>query len=126
MMKNSGEVLLEELGRERAEVLASAGRKVEDALEKLHRQQEIIQAAQDKIKEVERLAVLQAENGESGLLVELKSVLNSHIREYNRLRENAVLCYYYLIVTREALGLRCHAWAEKSYQPPEKMKLLCG
>ncbi len=126
-MNSSHEVLLEELGREKADVLASAGRKVEDALVKLRRRREIILEAQDKMEEVERLALLHAEDEESRtLLVRLKSELNSQIVEYNCLRENALLCYYYLIVTREALGLRCHTWAEKAYQLPERIKLLCG
>jgi hypothetical protein len=48
--------------------------------------------------------------------------LNEEIDAFNKAREEVKLCYYYLIVTREALGLRKHHWIEQCYPIPPKKK----
>jgi len=47
--------------------------------------------------------------------------INVKISRYNNLREDAKLRYHYLIITREALGMRRHHWVEEIYKiPPRK------
>ena len=46
--------------------------------------------------------------------------INEEIDTYNQLREHAQLRYYYLIVIREAMGLRRHDRVEEIYVIPDK------
>ena len=46
--------------------------------------------------------------------------INLSIDQFNAIRQKAELQYYYLIVTREALGLRRHEMVQKVYQIPDK------
>ena len=50
--------------------------------------------------------------------------INGEINRYNRAREHALLRYYYLIVTREAMGMRRHQWVEKHYAVPPRRRHL--
>ncbi|MDQ1277067.1 MAG: hypothetical protein QG555_106, partial [Thermodesulfobacteriota bacterium] len=50
--------------------------------------------------------------------------INKVILQYNRLWDHAQLRYYYLIVTREAMGLRSHHRVEEIYRIPPKKKQL--
>ena len=53
--------------------------------------------------------------------------INCKIDEFNAIRQKAQLQYYYLIVTREALGLRRHEMVQKiyTYSRQEKKRYRC-
>lgn len=50
----------------------------------------------------------------------IREEINLSIDEFNAVCEKAQLQYYYLIVTREALGLRRHEMIQEIYRIPEK------
>lgn len=51
--------------------------------------------------------------------------VNREIKQFNRAREHAKVRYYYLIVTREAMGFRRHSTVEEAYRiPPRKKPLM--
>ena len=50
--------------------------------------------------------------------------INIEIERYNDAREYAKLRYFYLIVTREAMGFRRHTWVDEIYRIPPKKKPL--
>jgi hypothetical protein len=50
--------------------------------------------------------------------------INGEIGKFNHAREYAKLRYYYLIVTREAMGLRRHHWVEETFKIPMRKKYL--
>ncbi|HPC85801.1 MAG TPA: hypothetical protein P5208_01900 [Smithellaceae bacterium] len=111
------ENLCEELLRERAAVLARAGFAVEDALAKLKRldrrfgeMMDRWQSLETDVHPLERQSVFEE--------------INEMIDRFNAARQKAEIQYYYLIVTREALGLRRHETVQKFYQiPPKKKKM---
>ena len=108
------EGLCEEFMRERAAVLCRAGQAVEDALDRITALQRSIAA---------HLACLQNNpvSGEAPLLFEQ---VNETIDRYNDACRKAEIQYYYLIVTREALGLRKHDMVEDVYRiPPRKKRI---
>lgn len=113
--------ILEELRREKAAVLARASWAVEEEIEKLKRIDGEIQLkisllnstkSQDHSRELLRQGKLICEE------------INCSINEFNVVRKKAELKYYYLIVTREALGLRRHEMVQKIYRIPDKKKKL--
>ena len=112
---NQHETLIDEMLRERAAVLARAGFAVEDALAKL-------QAIDREIhKKITLLGSTEQTPPGSGLIFE---EINAIIDKFNAERQNAEVKYYYLIVTREALGLRRHETVQKLYAiPPKKKKM---
>ncbi len=118
--ENQQDVLANELLRERAAVLARAGFAVEDALDKL---QKIDQQIDDKIQCLRSVV--------DGLCsrrpVELQSIFNEInllIDQFNAACKKADIQFYYLIVTREAMGLRRHETVQRLYQiPPKKKKM---
>ncbi len=48
--------------------------------------------------------------------------INSIIDQFNTVRKTAQLKYYYLIVTREAMGLRRHNMIQEIYIIPARKK----
>ena len=52
----------------------------------------------------------------------VKIKLNVLIEKFNAACEKAQLKYYYLIVTREAMGLYKHEYVQEIYQIPQKKK----
>jgi hypothetical protein len=50
--------------------------------------------------------------------------INREISKYNGAREYALMRHYYLIVTREAMGIRRHHWVEQHYRIPPRRKHL--
>jgi hypothetical protein len=109
--------LLEELLREKAAVLTRASWAVEEVLEKMTRLQSEIEI------KTSLLDALEAEVDREDFLRQKKifcEEINALIEAYNACREKAQLQYYYLIVTREALGLRRHEMVEKIYRVPDK------
>ncbi|OPY12985.1 MAG: hypothetical protein A4E66_00949 [Syntrophus sp. PtaB.Bin001] len=125
--KNLQDILQEEFLQEKAEVLSRASEQVSRILEQL-------QNLEDDIDQL--LSCFngrQSGNAMSGIekidnwmpksmVIE---EINKKISQYNDLRENAKLRYHYLIITREALGMRRHHWVEKFYQIPERKGHLC-
>jgi hypothetical protein len=108
--KSIEETLQEELLREKAAVLCRATEKLEGGLRRLT----IIDNHITKFYFAEK-GLNTVHN------VDLEQ-LNEEIDAFNKVREEVKLCYYYLIVTREALGLRKHHWIEQCYPIPPKKK----
>ncbi len=110
MRKSAWEKTQEELLRERAEILGRAGEALAAALSDLEK-------IDRSISESLRAA---GEHPDPEILTEI----NGEIRRYNRAREYAELRFYYLIVTREAMGFRRHRMVEEAYKIPPKKKYL--
>ena len=110
------DTLIEELLREKAAVLTRAGVAVENVLVRLmHIEHEI----------EEKMSLLNSLHDEKQSLSEAKQKLiceeiNMNIDQFNVFRQKAQLQYYYLIVTREALGLRRHEMVQNIYRIPDK------
>ncbi|MBW2637112.1 MAG: hypothetical protein JRC86_06255 [Deltaproteobacteria bacterium] len=117
MRKNEFEKTREEIFQERAEILYLTGDKLSKALGRLTAIEEEIEAKLDILRE-------SVENGLEKDCTELFKETNREIRKYNKAREYAELRYYYLIVTREAMGLRKHKWVDKMYKIPPKKEIL--
>lgn len=113
------ENLCEELLRERAAVLARAGFAVEDALAKLDR-------LDRRFGEMMlRWQSLQTGSPDGVYPKEKQSVfeeINEIVEQFNAACQKAEIQYYYLIVTREALGLRRHETVQRLYRIPSKKK----
>jgi hypothetical protein len=109
--------LLEELLREKAAVLSRAGMAVDDVIGQLMRVDREIEL---------KISLLKAFSGNehvSEVLRKKQSIheeINLNIDQFNTIRQKALTQYYYLIVTREALGLRRHEMIHKIYRIPEK------
>ena len=109
--------LLEELLREKAAVLSRVGMAVDDAIERL--------MSIDREIEV-KISLLNTfcwNNHASEMLQKKQMVceeINLSIDQFNAIRQKAELQYYYLIVTREALGLRRHEMIQDIYRIPAK------
>ena len=111
--------LLDELLREKAAVLTRASWAVEDVLEKMKRIETEIEITLSLIETLDK------EHDENDSEVSrrkkmLSEEINGKIDEFNSIRQQAQLQYYYLIVTREALGLRRHEMVQKLYRIPDK------
>jgi hypothetical protein len=119
MRKNGFEKTREEIFQERAEILYDTGDKLSKALDRLKAIEEEIEAKLDILRE-------SVKNGLEKDCSELFKETNREIRKYNKAREHAELRYYYLIVTREAMGLRRHKWVDETYKIPPKKERLKG
>jgi len=115
--KTPENVLQEEILKERAEVLCRAGERLAEALEKVHAAGKRVE---DLLDELERPAAAQGSRARREAL----EAVNREIKAYNAARDHAKLRYYYMIVTREALGMRRHHWVDEFYRIPPKKKLL--
>ena len=114
--KTTQDILQEEMVRERAAVLARAGERLADALEKLRQMEGEIAAA---------MALWgPGEGDEGGSRQRLGDEINGKIRAYNLQRDHVKTRYYYLIVTREALGITHHQRLEEIYRVPPKKRCL--
>ncbi len=103
-----------EILQERAEVLGRAGEKLALALNNLKAIESVINIKMETLAD--------PESGYSP--ADLIGDINGEIRHYNEAREYAKLRYYYLIVTREAMGFRRHKSVEEVYSIPPKKKPL--
>ncbi len=103
-----------EILQERAEVLGRAGEKLALALNKLKAIESVINIKMETLTDPE------SEHSPADLIGDI----NGEIRHYNEAREYAKLRYYYLIVTREAMGFRRHKSVEEVYSIPPKKKPL--
>ena len=118
--KDQQESLCEELLRERAVVLSRAGFAVEDALEKLAKIEEQIE---DKLRYFYSYRKDDSVRGGQSRQAFLNDI-NLIIDQFNAACQKAEIQYYYLIVTREALGLRRHETVQRLYLvPPKKKKM---
>jgi hypothetical protein len=122
--KTVQDILQDEMLRERAAVLARAGEHLADALKKLEKFDSEIAAG---------MAAWQRGTGNGGSVSpdgvdddrgRLICELNRKIGLYNRQREQVRTRYYYLIVTREALGIIHHQRLEEIYRIPPPKRLL--
>ena len=111
--------LCEELLREKAAVLSRAGMAVDNAIERLMRIDREIEV------KISLLNTFCWNNHASEMLQKKQMVceeINLSIYHFNAIRQKAQLQYYYLIVTREALGLRRHEMIQDIYRIPAKKK----
>ena len=111
------ENLCEELLREKAAVLSRAGMAVDDAIEQLMRMDLEI------AKKISLLKTSSLGKKVSEILQKNQLIceeINWSIDQFNAIRQKAQLQYYYLIVTREALGLRRHEMIQEIYRIPAK------
>jgi len=117
--KDHQDNILDELRREKAAVLANASWAVEEILEKLERINGEIQLKLSFLNEKKGRDDSRESWRQRKLICE---EINCSINEFNAVRKKAELKYYYLIVTREALGLRRHEMVQKIYRIPDKKK----
>lgn len=113
------DTLCEELLRERAAVLSRAGIAVEIVLAELAGLDQEIQIKNERLGVIKQYEQVADNLHERQMLLE---DINISIDQFNTVREKAQLKYYYLIVTREALGLRRHDRIQEIYMIPAKKK----
>lgn len=111
------DTLCEELLRERAAVLSRAGMAVEEAIAELTKLDNEIQIKNRQVKSLRRHRP-DAEN--QWVQQVLIDEINEVIEQFNTVWQKAQQKYYYLIVTREALGLRRHHRIQEIYVIPAK------
>jgi hypothetical protein len=115
------DILQEEVLRERAAVLARAGEKLAEALERLHKIAADLDAGLAALRGVRGEGAGPRRDTERGRMLR---EINAMIRSYNRQRNEAGTCYYELIVTREAMGLVHHERLAEIYRLPPKKRCL--
>ncbi|MHB8910126.1 MAG: hypothetical protein ACYDAA_14735 [Syntrophales bacterium] len=114
--KTTQDILQEEMVRERVTVLARAGERLTEALEKLRQMESDIAEAMARWR--------LGEGPEGGSRQRLRDEVNGKIHAYNLQRDHVKTRYYYLIVTREALGITHHQRLEEIYRVPPKKRCL--
>lgn len=117
--EESVDILREEFLQERAAVLGRAGMAVEDVIAELAKLDQEIQIKKEHLQSLKLDEESPLAAGEQQLLIE---EINIDIEQFNVVIEKARLKYYYLIVTREAMGLRRHRMVQEMYVIPEKKK----
>ena len=121
------EILREEFLKERAIVLGRTGESVARAVAKLQRMAQVIEENQQHMRSLEsRLCGEDDHNHLKKAKEKALKDINKMILQYNRLWDHAQLRYYYLVVTREAMGLRSNHRMEEFYRIPPKKKQLPG
>jgi hypothetical protein len=120
--RNPEDILKEEFLQERAAVLGRAGEKVSIALENLGEIEKSIEEKLVLFNQIIARCQTECDEGTVRSLIRLRARdINVEIGRYNRAREYAKLRYYYLVVTREAMGMNRHHWIEDAYRiPPRK------
>ena len=124
MEKKPDDVLQAELLREKAAVLGRAGDSVDRALITLRHLGEYIEGRCGELRQNENGRMPHEAFTPAAHHRQIIREINKEIHRYNRLREYAQLRYHYLIITREALGLRKHQHVEEIYAIPPKKKQL--
>jgi hypothetical protein len=116
------EILQEEFWRERAAVLGRAGEGVAKALDRLRGVERGIGHRLDALLrfECEGDALHASAETRKRMVCEI----NREIDRFNAARESAKEKFYWLIVTREAMGMRRHSWVEAAYRIPERRSRL--
>jgi hypothetical protein len=109
--KEIQEKLEAEIKKEKAEALGRSGDRLSEALKALLLLGEEIES---RIKS----------GMTEGLAAKIRQELNRDIETFNQKREEVLKFRYYLIVHREALGLRKHSEVERLFPIPKKKELL--
>jgi len=124
--KTPEDILREEFLKERAVVLGRSGESVQKALEKLKATETLIEELSECLHALAGQYDRLTRNRSNLAIIRREAIkeINEQIKQYNCTRDYAKLRYYYLIVTREALGLRRHGWVEKTYRIPPPKKYL--
>jgi hypothetical protein len=124
--KSPEDILQEEFLQEKAAVLGRAGESVSKALEKLQGIEKSLKERLIRLRDIERSIRQDCPDIDNmgGLRRQIMIEINKEIHKYNRAREYASTRYYYLIVTREAMGMRRHHWVEQHYRVPPRKKHL--
>lgn len=121
--KDTENILREEMMQERAAVLGRAGEKLSHAIEKMTM---IERCIEEQLQHFSSLMEKCREENDNSKLASLRKKMikeiNGEIGRFNHAREYAKLRYYYLIVTREAMGMRRHHWVEEVYKIPPRKK----
>jgi hypothetical protein len=117
--EESHDILCEEFLQERAMVLGRAGMAVEDALAELTKLDREIQIKKEQLQSLQLQEQYTCDPNDQQVLI---YEINVGIDQFNAVLKKAELKYYYLIVTREALGLRRHKMIQEIYAIPEKKK----
>src|SRR4030042_2017990 len=113
--------ICEELLRERAAVLSRAGMAVSDAIEYLA---QLDREIERKISFLETLNRDENRRDVEQNIQEIRKEINLIIEQFNAACRKAQLQYYYLIVTREALGLRRHDRVSEIYKIPAETEII--
>ncbi len=115
------EILQEEFWRERAAVLGRAGEGVVRALDRLRAIERVIGHRLDALLRLEGEGDAPPASAEAaGIRKRMICEINGEIDRFNAARETAKEKYYWLIVTREAMGMRRHSWVEAAYRIPAR------
>jgi len=116
-------ILHEEFLRERAANLARASESLQTAIEAMTTLNERIELLLGDLASLAAVASGLDKSRRAGNEAEqeaLRKCIDTAIAQYNAAREYALTRYYYLIVTREALGLRRHQVLEEFFPIGEK------
>lgn len=113
------DILCEELLRERAAVLGRAGMAVEEAIAELMKLDHVIKVKDELLQSLQKQEQIPDNLHKQQLII---AEINESIDKFNVVHKRAELKYYYLIVTREALGLRRHDTIKEFYKIPVKKK----
>ncbi len=99
--------------QEMAEALGNSGERVEKALARLEK-------SLSRIREL-----MESLTGESKAVgaIDKRASLEQEVKLYNRLRHEALEQYRWLIIHREALGIRNHAQVAEQYPIPPPIEL---
>jgi len=117
--EESHDILCEEFFQERAIVLGRAGMAVEDVLAELAKLDREIQTKKEQLQSLQHPELYSYDPNDQQVLI---TEINVGIDQFNAIRKRAQLKYYYLVVTREALGLRRHDRIQEIYVIPDKKK----
>lgn len=126
--KSPEDILQEEFLREKAQVLGRAGDSLARALEELRGAELAIEGMLSPCHRFEgKDGDKRRGDGDSARESKLQiREINREISRFNTLREYAKLRFYYLIVTREAMGMRRHERIEEAYRIPPSKSYLRG
>ena len=91
----------------------------EDALAELTKLDHELQIKNEQLKSLKKHEQIPDKLNKQRVLIE---EINMIIDQFHAVRQGAQLKYYYLIVTREALGLRRHDMIQEIYRIPVKKK----
>lgn len=102
-----------EILQEKAGALGRAGNRLEEALEAVTRTQEALEEIERRIRS------RQDSNGREDRLREVQARLSGDLEI---LRSRADLAYQFLIIQREAVGVRNHSDVERCYHIAERLR----
>lgn len=102
-----------ELLQEMAEALGNTGERLEQALQRLRESSDRVSALKERMKKA----------SEPGEELRLRELLNQEIHNHNVLRTHAMEQLRWLIIHREALGIRNHALVHEQYKIPPPLSL---